>query len=89
MVLGTDSNAIGAASATPVVASEGPVTHGVAHIALIHLGGTDPAALPEVGTRAEGTTLLVDVDWPDGARDTVRLPAPDLSHDPWKDTRRA
>ncbi|MEV8417859.1 DUF2264 domain-containing protein [Streptomyces niveus] len=89
VVLGTDSNAIGAASATPVVASEGPVTHGEAHIALIHLGGTDLAALPEVGTRAEGTTLLVDVDWPDGARDTVRLPAPDLSHDPWKDTRRA
>lgn len=77
LVAGTDSNALGAASTTPVVATEGPVAHGTAHIAFVHLGGTDPTALPRVTTRAEGTTELVDVTWPDGARDTVRLPAPD------------
>ncbi|MFC8823746.1 DUF2264 domain-containing protein [Streptomyces sp. NPDC057137] len=77
VVTGTDSNALGAASATPVVATEGPAVHGTVHIALVHLGGTDPTALPQVTTRADGTTLLVDVTWPDGARDTVRLPAPD------------
>lgn len=89
VVSGSDSNAIGAASATPVVETDGPVSHGTAHIALVHLGGTGPTALPDVTTRTEGTTLLADVVWPDGARDTVRLPAPDLSYDPWKDIRRA
>ncbi|MFF4755685.1 DUF2264 domain-containing protein, partial [Streptomyces sp. NPDC001270] len=89
VLAGTDSNALGAASATPVVATEGPVTHGAAHVALVHLGGTDPAALPEVTTRALGNTLLVEVAWPQGARDTIRLPAPDPSYDPWKDQLRA
>jgi hypothetical protein len=89
LVLGTDSNALGAASATPVVETDGPVAHGTAHIALIHLGGTDPTALPQVTTRAQGTTLLADVTWPDGVRDTIRLPAPDPAYDPWKDQRRA
>ncbi|MFI6082800.1 DUF2264 domain-containing protein [Streptomyces sp. NPDC051217] len=80
VVAGTDSNAIGAASATPVVRTEGHVAHGAAHIALVHLGGADPAALPRVTTRADDTTLLIDVTWPDGAHDTVRLPAPDPEH---------
>ncbi|MFE9613999.1 DUF2264 domain-containing protein [Streptomyces sp. NPDC006012] len=89
VVAGAGSNALGAASATPVVATDGPVTHGAAHVALVHLGGTGPAALPEVTSRAQGSTLFVDVAWPDGARDTVRLPAPDPSYDPWKDQPRA
>lgn len=79
LVAGTDSNALGAASATPVVATEGPVAHGTVHIALVHLGGSDPTALPHVNARAQGTTLLVDVAWPHGPRDTVRLPAPGLN----------
>ncbi|MFE9769325.1 DUF2264 domain-containing protein [Streptomyces sp. NPDC005808] len=85
VLAGTDSNALGAASATPVVETEGPVAHGTAHVALIHLGGTDPTGLPQVHTGAEGTTLLAEVTWPDGTRDTIRLPAPDPAHDPWKD----
>ncbi|MFD5078560.1 DUF2264 domain-containing protein [Streptomyces sp. NPDC058371] len=89
LVLGTDSNALGAASATPVVETDGPVAHGTAHVALIHLGGTDPIALPQVTTRAQGATLLADVTWPDGVRDTIRLPAPDSAYDPWKDQHRA
>ncbi|MFE2044417.1 DUF2264 domain-containing protein [Streptomyces sp. NPDC059477] len=89
VVSGIDSNAMGATSATPVVTTDGPVTHGTLHIALIHLGGTDPAALPEVTTRAQDTDLCAEVTWPDGARDTIRLPAPDPSYDPWKDFRRA
>jgi hypothetical protein len=89
VVSGTDSNALGAASATPVVATDGPVTHGAVHIALVHLGGTDPADLPEVTTRADGTCLVADVTWSNGTRDTIRLPAPDPAHDPWKDQHRA
>ncbi|MFF2847905.1 DUF2264 domain-containing protein [Streptomyces sp. NPDC058001] len=92
-VVGVDSNALGAASATPVVQTAGPVAHGTVHIALVHLGGTDPVALPDVTARAEGTTLLADVTWPDGVRDTIRLPAPDpapdLSYVAWKDQHRA
>ncbi|GGJ90319.1 hypothetical protein GCM10011583_22190 [Streptomyces camponoticapitis] len=94
VVAGTGSNAIGAASATPVVQTEGHVAHGTAHIALVHLGGADPAVLPQVTTRAEDTTLLVEVTWPDGAHDTVRLPAPDpdehpAAYGPRKDQHRA
>ena len=101
VVPGKDSNALGAASATPVVETEGPVAPGSVCVALVHLGGTDPAALPEVSTRAEGTDLLVDVAWPDGARDAVRLPGPGSgpgpgpesgpgsAQDPWKDQTRA
>ncbi|MBF9069155.1 DUF2264 domain-containing protein [Streptacidiphilus fuscans] len=99
VVPGKDSNALGSASATPVVESEGPVAHGSVHVALVHLGGAAPTALPLVTTRAEGTDLLVDIAWPDGQRDTVRLPAPDPApapdtdrdpaQDPWKDPRRA
>ncbi|MFD3564769.1 DUF2264 domain-containing protein [Streptomyces sp. NPDC058686] len=87
---GVDTNAFGATSATPVVQTAGPVAHGTVHVALVHLGGTDPAALPQVTTRAEGTTLLADVTWPDGVHDTIRLPAPDdTAYDPWKDQFRA
>ncbi|MFD5390349.1 DUF2264 domain-containing protein [Streptomyces sp. NPDC127074] len=87
---GSGSNALGPASATPVVETEGPVAHGTLHIALVHLGGTDPAALPQVTTGADGTTLLADVTWADGTRDTIRLPAPDPgAYDPWKDYHRA
>ncbi|MFE5120062.1 DUF2264 domain-containing protein [Streptomyces sp. NPDC056669] len=87
---GSDSNALGPASATPVVETEGPVAHGTLHIALVHLGGTDPAPLPQVTTGADGTTLLADVTWTDGTRDTIRLPAPDPgTYDPWKDYHRA
>ncbi|WP_220189427.1 hypothetical protein, partial [Streptomyces phytophilus] len=53
-----------------------PAAHGTAHVALIHLGAGDHVALPRVATRAEGGTLLADVAWPDGAHDTIRLPAP-------------
>ncbi|MFK0156032.1 DUF2264 domain-containing protein [Streptomyces sp. NPDC090493] len=84
---GTDSNALGSPSATPFAQTAGPVAHGTLHIALVHLGGADPAALPEVTARAEGSTLLADVTWPDGTRDTLRLPHPD--HDVRKDQHRA
>jgi hypothetical protein len=84
-VSATDTNALGAASATPVVDSDGPVVHGTAYVALIHLGGTDPTALPQVSTRDEGTTLITEAVWPDGTRDTIRLPAPEAAYDPWKD----
>ncbi|MER6221886.1 hypothetical protein ABT189_15170, partial [Streptomyces sp900105755] len=82
-----DSNALGSPSATPFAETEGPVPHGTLHIALIHLGGTDPAALPEVTARAEGSTLLAEVTWPDGTRDTLLLPHPD--HGTRKDQHRA
>ncbi|WP_217555368.1 DUF2264 domain-containing protein [Streptomyces sp. GbtcB6] len=85
---GVDSNALGSPSATPFAETAGPVAHGTLHIALIHLGGTDPTALPQVTTRAEGTTLLADVTWPDGTRDTVRLPDPDPEHDVRPDVRK-
>ncbi|MGW3571755.1 hypothetical protein ACWDSL_49130 [Streptomyces sp. NPDC000941] len=72
---GEDSNALGAASATPVVQTDGPVVYGTLHVALVHLGGSDPAALPRITTRAEGTTLVADVTWADDAQDAIRLPA--------------
>ncbi|MFT9480503.1 hypothetical protein [Streptomyces sp. Mo3] len=75
-VTGAESNALGPLSATPVVETGGAVAHGTLHVALIHLGGTDPTALPDVTTRAEGADLLADVTWPDGGQDTIRLPAP-------------
>ncbi|MBB5078826.1 DUF2264 domain-containing protein [Nonomuraea endophytica] len=77
VMAGSDSNALGAASPTPVVETDGPVAHGTVYVALVHLGGTDPAALPRVATRAEGATLLTEVTWPDGVQDTIRLPAPE------------
>ncbi|MEU5646566.1 DUF2264 domain-containing protein [Streptomyces milbemycinicus] len=89
VVSGADSNAMGAASATPVVRTDGPVAYGTLHIALVHLGGSDPASLPRVTTRAEGTTLVADVTWADGARDLIRLPAAEKEFDPWKDQHRA
>lgn len=89
VIAGSGSNALGAASVTPVVETDGPVVLGRAHIALVHLGGTEPTALPQVTTHTRGTSLLADVAWPDGARDTIELPAPDLAYDPWKDSRRA
>ncbi|MCA1220426.1 DUF2264 domain-containing protein [Streptomyces sp. 8L] len=78
VVSGRDANALGAASATPVLGSEGPVAYGTVYAALVHLGGGDPApdALPAVTTRAEGAALVAEVAWPGGARDTVRLPDP-------------
>ncbi|WP_078073610.1 DUF2264 domain-containing protein [Streptomyces niveus] len=93
LVSGADSNALGTVSATPVVESEGPVAHGTVHIALVHLGGAGPGALPQVTTRALDTTLFVDVTWPNGVRDTVRLPAPGpeclAEYGLWKDQHRA
>ncbi|WP_141765267.1 DUF2264 domain-containing protein [Streptomyces malaysiensis] len=89
VVVGADSNALGTTSATPVVETAGPVAHGTLHIALVHLGGSDPTALPRVATRAEDTTLVADAIWPDGVRDTIRLPAPDPAYDPWRDQHRA
>ncbi|ATL81278.1 DUF2264 domain-containing protein [Streptomyces malaysiensis] len=89
VVVGADSNALGTTSATPVVETAGPVAHGTLHIALVHLGGSDPTALPRVTTRAEDTTLVAEASWPDGVRDTIRLPAPDPAYDPWRDQHRA
>ncbi|MFI6948135.1 DUF2264 domain-containing protein [Streptomyces sp. NPDC050422] len=89
VVRSEDSNALGAASATPVLHTTGPVTHGTAYIALVHLGGTDPAALPHITTGNDGATLVAEAVWPDGTRDTIRLPAPDGAHPLWKDHHRA
>ncbi|WP_445954610.1 DUF2264 domain-containing protein [Streptomyces sp. LNU-CPARS28] len=72
----TESNALGCVSATPFAESPGPARHGILHVALIHLGGTDPHSLPQVTTGSEGTTLLAEVAWPDGTRDSIELPAP-------------
>ncbi|WBB58750.1 DUF2264 domain-containing protein [Streptomyces sp. WMMC500] len=77
VIPGTDSNALGPASATPVLETAGPAAHGTVHVALIHLGAGDPAALPRITVRGEGTTLFTEVTWPDGEQDTLRLPAPD------------
>ncbi|MFF1920594.1 DUF2264 domain-containing protein [Streptomyces sp. NPDC058221] len=76
VVSSTDSNALGGASATPVVQTDGPVPYGTVHVAIVHLGGTDSTELPLVTTDALGSTLTVNVAWPTGARDTVRLPSP-------------
>ncbi|MEV0204402.1 DUF2264 domain-containing protein [Streptomyces sp. NPDC050788] len=76
VVLGADSNALGPLSAVPVVETQRAVTPGTVYVALVHLGGTEPHALPQVVTGAEGAALLVDVSWDGGARDTIRLPAP-------------
>ncbi|MEU4927385.1 DUF2264 domain-containing protein [Streptomyces yokosukanensis] len=89
LVPGADSNALGTASMTPVVQTKGPPVRGAVHVALIHLGGGDPLALPEVATGREGTDLVAHVTWPGGVRDTIRLPAPDPAYDPWKDHARA
>jgi hypothetical protein len=78
VVAGRESNPLGAASATPVVGTAGPVAYGTAYAVLVHLGGgdPDPAALPSVTTRADGPDLVAEVAWPGGVRDTVRLPEP-------------
>ncbi|MEU9336674.1 DUF2264 domain-containing protein [Streptomyces sp. NPDC048290] len=89
VVPGVDSNALGARSATPVVLSDGPVVHGTLYVALVQLTDAGPVALPEVAARADGSDLCAEVTWPDGARDTVRLPAPDPSYAPGKDVPRA
>ncbi|MEU0950089.1 DUF2264 domain-containing protein [Streptomyces canus] len=72
-----DSNALGRASVTPVVETDGHVTYGTAYISFIHLGGTDPVVWPEVVTRAQGSTLVAEVSWHDGTRESIRLPPPD------------
>jgi hypothetical protein len=82
VIPGTDSNALGAASATPVVETSGPAAYATAYVALIHLGATAPAALPRVTVRGQGDTLLADVSWPAGVRDTIRLPAPPVPRRP-------
>lgn len=74
---GHDSNAMGAHSATPAVATDGPAAHGVLYAALVHLGAGDPPAWPQVTACADGTDLLAEVAWPGGTRDTIRLPAPE------------
>lgn len=77
MVSSTDSNALGPASAAPTVTSDGPAVPGVVHVATVHLGDRDPAALPQVTTRKDGTTPVAEVSWPDGSADTLRLPDPE------------
>ncbi|MFJ4790027.1 DUF2264 domain-containing protein [Streptomyces sp. NPDC088794] len=74
IAVSSGGNAIGERSAIPFLETAGPVEHGTVHVALIRLGngGTPPV----VTTRAEGNDLLVDVGWPDGNQDTIRLPGP-------------
>ncbi|MFJ1597301.1 DUF2264 domain-containing protein [Streptomyces sp. NPDC088261] len=81
-----DSNAFGARSATPVLWTGGPVESGVLYAAAVHLGGAalDPRDLPDVALRFEGPAATAAVTWPDGGRDTVRLPAPEKPQKPEK-----
>ncbi|WP_207930484.1 hypothetical protein, partial [Streptomyces hainanensis] len=59
--------------------------HATLHAAAVHLGGSPltrarlPALVAPTGP-APGSAIEVRLDWPDGARDTVRLPAPDADH---------
>ncbi|MFI5755044.1 DUF2264 domain-containing protein [Streptomyces sp. NPDC051569] len=88
----TDSNALGAASATPVLWTDEPVPYATLLAAAVHLGGAPlrQDQLPELTTRSAGPRAAteVDVSWPDGTRDTVRLPAPPHADDLWKDPSR-
>ncbi|KIF77666.1 hypothetical protein QR77_35225 [Streptomyces sp. 150FB] len=87
----TDSNPLGAASATPVLWTRGAVEYATPYAAAVHLGGAAPADadLPHLTTRFEGPTVVADVTWPDGAHDVVRLPAPTGADAPRKDPHRA
>lgn len=87
----TDSNPLGARSATPVLWTRGPVAYATPYAAAVHLGG-DPlrqADLPLLTTRFEGPDLVAEVTWPDGTLDAVRLPAPTGADALWKDPHRA
>lgn len=75
VVVSTGDNAIGERSAIPVLETAGPVEPGRVYVALIRLG-RDSGVRPGITTRAEGSDLLVDVDWPGGDEETIRLPAP-------------
>jgi hypothetical protein len=88
---GTDANALGAASATPVLWSATNVEYATPYAAAVHLGGTEPGKdrLPRVGTRSEGPDILADVTWPDGTGDVIRLPAPAAGDDTWEGPYRA
>lgn len=81
----TDSNALGARSATPVLWSEGPARPGTLYAAAVHLGGgaLPATALPHLTTRFDdpASAATAEVVWPDGTRDTVRLPPPDDADD--------
>ncbi|WP_446039005.1 DUF2264 domain-containing protein [Streptomyces sp. SID1121] len=81
-----DSNAFGARSATPVLWTGGSVESGVLYAAAVHLGGAapDPRDVPDVTGRFEGPVATAVVTWPDGIRDTVRLPAPEEPEKPEK-----
>ncbi|MDX3854255.1 DUF2264 domain-containing protein [Streptomyces sp. AK02-01A] len=95
----TDSNALGAVSATPVLWTEGPVPYGAPLAAAVHLGGDRlrPDQLPRLTVRFEGSdeepapgaAVEAEVAWPDGSTDTVRLPAPPPAGDRWQDSYRA
>jgi hypothetical protein len=86
---GAGLNATGAASATPVLWTRGPVEYAMPYAAVVHLGGGDleQGDLPRLSIRSEGPDTVADVTWPDGAMDSVRLPAPTGSGDRWKDDR--
>lgn len=87
----TDSNPLGARSATPVLWTQGPVAYATPYAAAVHLGGEAlrQADLPRLTTRFEGPDLVAEVTWPDGTPDAVRLPAPTGADALWKDPHRA
>ncbi|MBP0458000.1 DUF2264 domain-containing protein [Streptomyces bomunensis] len=86
LVRGRDANPLGAASATPVLRTPGPVAYATPYVAAVHLGGAGLPVdgLPRVTTRVDGTALVVEVAWSGGIRDAIRLPSPAGIADPWK-----
>ncbi|MFI6348336.1 DUF2264 domain-containing protein [Streptomyces sp. NPDC050560] len=72
------ASALGGAAVIPWVATRGPVGYGVVYAAVVRLAGTPHRGLlPGVSQLAGGGgALKAAVDWPDGARDEVALPAP-------------
>lgn len=68
-----NTNPLGPVSETPTLLTTGPVEYGRIYAAAVHLGGTPPAALPDLDIRAR----TVVVRWGDGQTDTVSLPAPE------------
>ncbi|WP_049572168.1 DUF2264 domain-containing protein [Streptomyces sp. SBT349] len=83
-----DANPLGPDSATPLLTTgDEPLRYGALYAAAAHLGAgaPDPAALPALGGDDDGDgdgpaggdgSLTAVLTWPDGTRDTVRLPAP-------------
>ncbi|MFR9725561.1 DUF2264 domain-containing protein [Streptomyces sp. MS19] len=75
-----DSNPLGPRSVVPLLTTTAAVHHGTIHAAAVHLGHAPPhpAQLPILTiapTPGDVPETDVTIDWPDGTRDTLSLPA--------------